>query len=170
MLLCPQAFLREKGFSCEFMMLEMAPWRNKVEQWHFIWCYLQHFYRAVSNIKLCNNCALNKPLCPAGEHFIQIKLGREGIERTLKFQERAVHTLYRASADLCCSCVSVVTRICCLHLLPVKWAEVSRAFGIFSRLKAVSVVVWMCASMMVTQHLELIQKENEEQRLTGFNW
>lgn len=158
-LLWPQAFLREKGFSCEFMMLEMALWGNKVEQWHCLWCYLQHFYRAVSNIKLCNNCFLNKPLCPAGEHFIQIKLGREGIERTSKFKERAVHSLCRASADLGCSCVSVVIGICYLHITPVKWAEVSRTFGIFCRLKAkMSVVVWMCASVMVTQYLELIQK------------
>lgn len=137
----------------------MALWRNKAGEWPCLWCYLQHFYRAVSNIKLCNNCALSKLLCLAGEHFIQIKLGREGIERTLKFKEREVHTLCSASADLYCSCVSAVTRICYLHITPVKWAEESRTFGIFCRLKdEMSMVVWMRASMMMTHHLELIQK------------
>lgn len=110
-------------------------------------------------MKLCN-CALNKLLCPVGEHFIQIKLGREGIERTLKFKERALHTLCSASADLYCSCVSVVTRICYLLLYhTVKRAEEPRTSGIFCRLKAkMSVVVWMCASRKMTQHLEIIQK------------
>lgn len=157
-LLWPQPFLREKGFHCELMILEMAPRRNKVEEQHCLWCYLQHFYRAVSNRKLCNNGALNKLLCPAGEHFIQIKLGREGIERTLKLKERAIHTLCSASADLYCSRVSVVTRLCYLDTTHVKWAEESRTFGIFCRLKAkMSVVVWMWAPMMTTQYLELIQ-------------
>lgn len=60
--------------------------------------------------------------------------------------------------------------ICFLLITSVKWAEESRMFGIFYSSKAkVSIVVWTSTSML-TEHLDLIQKkENEEQRLTGLN-
>lgn len=99
----------------------------------------------------------------------KLNRGEEGIERTLKFMERAIHTLCSAHSDLYFNCVSLLTRTCYLHITSVKWAEESRMFWIFYNLKAkMSIVVWMSTSMM-TQHLDLIQERKMKNRgLCGF--